>query len=378
MKKMILFLFCISLILCPFAGLTAAAEALPTLSVTSVTAKPGKTVSVDICVANNPGVVSMTLTVGFDMQALTLIGVEDGRLLGAQAHKPELRSPYTLAWVNDTALTNFIGNGVLATLTFTVNESAEEGRAYPVTISYDRDNYDIYDKDVVRIDFALTNGSVNVAASTPPADLDGDGRVSAVDLVVCRVTLLTTGSADINGDGNTDILDFIRLKMILAEQTMTASDLDGDGRINYTDVSRMQAVLGTDEEVDINNDGTTDILDLIFLKRMVEEQTMTAADLDGDGKIDQEDYSSLQEVLATDGEADINNDGDTNILDLIFVKKLLEKQAIVAADLDGDDLVTQEDVSYLQDVLAVGGQADLNGDGATDILDLIYLKGLAA
>ena len=48
-------------------------------------------------------------------------------------------------------------------------------------------------------------------------------------------------------------------------------------------------------------------------------------DLDGDGFLNAVDLTICTQVLLLDGKADVNSDNVTNILDLIFVKKLLQK-----------------------------------------------------
>ena len=106
-----------------------------------------------------------TLTVSYDEEALTLISVKDGGILGTQSHKPELKSPYTLAWSDDTATVNNTTNGVAATLTFKLSESAVRGQSYPISVSYDYDNYDIYDVDLNCVRFTLENGTVNITHS---------------------------------------------------------------------------------------------------------------------------------------------------------------------------------------------------------------------
>ena len=136
----------------------------PTIVVDSVTAEPGETVTVCVSLENNPGIVSMMLTVDFD-EALELIGRTDTGLLPSQVHSPNLNNPYTLCWVNDTATTNYTVNGSLVELTFKLSEDAEPG-TYPITITYDLDNYDIYNCDVELVEFAVVNGGVTYEPTT--------------------------------------------------------------------------------------------------------------------------------------------------------------------------------------------------------------------
>lgn len=139
---------------------TAATE--PLISASVVDATPGSTVEVTIDIANNPGVTSVLLTVGFDDKVLTLTNVVDGGILGSAFHSNAKKNPYTLSWANDTATENITANGTAVTLTFAVPENAEIGTTYPITVSYDFDNYDVIDKDMNPINFAVSNGAINV------------------------------------------------------------------------------------------------------------------------------------------------------------------------------------------------------------------------
>lgn len=124
-----------------------------------------ESVDVNISVSNNPGIMGMTLTVTFDENALELEKVADGGILGAQSHKPEHVSPYTLAWSNDTATTDITANGVIATLTFKVTANAEKGNAYPIGLSYDYDNFDIYNVNMEPVSFSMQNGEIKMPAA---------------------------------------------------------------------------------------------------------------------------------------------------------------------------------------------------------------------
>lgn len=134
----------------------------PTIVVSDATVVAGDVATVTVGLENNPGIVSMTLRMTYDTDVLTLSKVTDAGVLGTQSHKPELQSPYTLVWVNDTATTNYTVTGTIATLEFQVAEDVAVGTVVPIEITYDYNNYDIYDKDANRIQFVVDNGSVTV------------------------------------------------------------------------------------------------------------------------------------------------------------------------------------------------------------------------
>lgn len=226
-KKIVIpIMIVLSIILSVFISPMIFAASDAKITVSTVSAKPGDTVDVAVTFANNPGIMGATLTVTYDDNALTLQSVQDGGILGTQSHKPELKSPYTLAWSDDTAVTNNTSNGVAAALTFKVSDSAVAGQSYPIAVSYDYDNYDIYDVDLDPVDFALVNGSVNVfAEGYIRGDADGNGFVNIKDVTTIqrhRAEYLTlTGdrfkAADVDCNSEVTIVDATAIQFYLAE-----------------------------------------------------------------------------------------------------------------------------------------------------------------
>ena len=140
----------------------------PTVSATAVTGAPGETVSVEIVMHNNPGIVSMIMRVGYDSSVLTLKSVTDGGILGTSIHSDNYaKNPYQLTWANDLATTNFTANGTLATLTFEIAANAAGG-TYPIEVSYTKNNFEIFDCDANELDVDTVPGSVTV--SSVPAE----------------------------------------------------------------------------------------------------------------------------------------------------------------------------------------------------------------
>ena len=124
------------------------------ITVQSVTAQSGETIDVQLVMNNNPGIIGMTINVDYNSADLTLIEVSDGGILGTNTHKPELSNPYTLSWSNDTANTNIVTNGVIATLRFKVKSDVPDNFS-PITLRYDLENYDIYTR-ILMVLFAVT------------------------------------------------------------------------------------------------------------------------------------------------------------------------------------------------------------------------------
>lgn len=236
----------------------------------------------------------------------------------------------------------------------------------------------------------LAEENIEALPAYEPGDLDNDGVFTQGDLDAMQTLLETDGyepAADLNGDGVVNILDMVRLKGMVYDATpKDPGDLDADGTLDEGDIVLMENLLKTDryvKDADINGDGVINILDLICLQNMIAATNpKEKGDLDGNGVLDTADLDAMQALMAT-GEysktADMNDDGVVNILDMVRLLRIFSDAASrIAADLDGDGQLTEEDLDRMKDVLMNGGDADINGDGVTDILDLTCMKRLMA
>lgn len=90
------------------------------------------------------------------------------------------------------------GSGVFATINFTANEvGTSELELYNVVVG---------DAGGNSIEVIITNGSITVGLE---GDLNGDGKVNILDMIILGQQWGGTGSADLNKDGVVNILDSI-------------------------------------------------------------------------------------------------------------------------------------------------------------------------
>lgn len=184
-----------------------------TIVIDSCEVMAGDTVQININLDNNPGLASLVLNVSYDESLLTLTKVEYNTQMSGQTVQPQsLKSPVILYWVNGFA--NYNGDGVFATLTFTVSESAQDGDKAGISITYNPD-------DVYNID------EENVCLNTI------EGTVTVFDFV----------PGDINGDRVLNNKDVTRFMQYIAgwdvEVNEKALDVNGDGTVNNKDVTRL-------------------------------------------------------------------------------------------------------------------------------------------
>jgi len=195
-----------------------------TVVIDSFESLAGETITVNVSLADNPGLASLVLKLSYDQSLLSLTNVEYNTSMGGQTVPPaSLNGPVTLYWVNGFA--NYTGNGVFATLTFKVSENAKEGDTTDITISYNPDDvFNIKDENV----------NLNITA----------GKITVIDYV----------PGDINGDGVLNNKDVTRFMQYNAgwdvEVNEPALDVNGDGSVNNKDVTRlMQYNAGWDVEI---------------------------------------------------------------------------------------------------------------------------------
>ena len=115
-------------------------------------------------------------------------------------------------------------NGNIVILTFEILEDAPLGKT-PISVSYDYDDFDIYDVNGEKVAFATQNGTVDVA-TVLLGDVNGDGIVNNYDRLLLTRWLakwpealekgIIEAAADVNCDGKVNNLDRLILTRHLA------------------------------------------------------------------------------------------------------------------------------------------------------------------
>ena len=212
MKKIAILLMTAIII---FALTVGASAADGTVSVTEAEGYGGKTVKLDVVVAENPGSIASVMTVKYDTEALTLTRVEDAGKMGENKHSDNLSADeYYLSWFNPLAEENYSFNGTVVTLSFQIAEDAELGD-YDVVI----DVKEAYDTDLNSVTYTETTGTINVVEAPPyiPGDVNGDGEVTRGDLLRLAKHFsgfadeIAEAASDVNGAGEVTRADRLRL-----------------------------------------------------------------------------------------------------------------------------------------------------------------------
>lgn len=245
---------------------------------------------------------------------------------------------------------------------------------------------------------------ISMTVSGVCGDLNGDGVVNLLDSILMKsywtggVPVPAGVNADMNGDGvAADILDFSLLDAYalrggpaptcaatpVATEPFACGDVNKNGTINYGDVEELSLYVFGGKPimdmnlVDLNRDGVPNVLDLTILTNHVNRggpaptcmpatepgPVYACGDVDGDSDIDFSDVDALNAYVfqgadQPKGEADVNGDGAPNISDVIILSNYLKGRGAIP--------VCGKTVRSYQ-------CGDLNLDGVINQRDIDYL-----
>jgi len=134
------------------------AASAPVISADDVYGIPGDIVEVPVRIKNNPGIISLGLSVDYDKDDLELTGVTDCGLLGNAeflAGKDLKKIPYILNW-DDLTDKDHTDSGVLAVLRFKVLQELE----YPSEVDVSLNKGSAFNAGMKDVDFFRSPGSV--------------------------------------------------------------------------------------------------------------------------------------------------------------------------------------------------------------------------
>lgn len=185
------------------------------LTVGQATAQPGQQVKLTISLSGNPGLCGLNFTIDYDHTRLTL---EDYDCLDSQLTASDwsvgLGEGEKALWLQSDATDT---EGEILTLVFRVSDAAPLGDT-TVTLT------DItgVDEEAKLLKPVCVSGGVTVSSGLL-GDVNGDDRVTAADEKRLRRYLagakvaIETGNADMNGDGTIDLVDLMLLQKSLSK-----------------------------------------------------------------------------------------------------------------------------------------------------------------
>lgn len=151
-----------------FSVLSWAESNAATVSISSAEGGAGQTVSVTASIDNNPGIVSMYLSLEYDTTRLKLVETKDLGLLGGSTFGETVEDyPYGVTWDDSLSGENNVSNGALVTFVFEIVEGAPLGDAF-VTL---KNNGGIINNDLESVDFEFVNSTVKVIDYIPESKI---------------------------------------------------------------------------------------------------------------------------------------------------------------------------------------------------------------
>lgn len=190
------------------------------ISADSVTAEAGAEVTVPIRVSDNSGATNFSIRLYYDREALTLKTLENGawELVSVNPDgKDEEEAACTV--VVGASAGAVTGESVLVNAVFTVNADFTGTTQITPAVSYIRNNSAVFSV-FEEITATVESGTVEVGAGVLLGDVNGDGKITGMDVTVLKM--------------------YMKNKYTLSENQMKAADVNGDGKITGMDVSMLK------------------------------------------------------------------------------------------------------------------------------------------
>ena len=214
-------------------GITISADDTAVITVSGGAANPGSNVSVDISIANNPGIMAMAFCIQYDSSVFDYVDYAHGYLTNYTITNHDEEGIVSFVSVEDY---NLRTNGKILTLNFHVKATAEDG---DYTFKIMNNNPNKYGNSLHN---SFANASEQYVA------------VSAVDGVVTVDGDVIFKKGDVNGDGDINNKDLALLMQYVndwdVEIYLAVADVNADGDINNKDLALlMQYVNDWDVEL---------------------------------------------------------------------------------------------------------------------------------
>lgn len=126
----------------------------------SIEGTVGETISIPICIKNNPGIISLVTDISYDNTALKFKGVKKNNDFWESASMTpggDLSAlPYRVIWYDGLAKSDFAKDGKLAELSFEILKSG----SHKIELSVSEN--DTFNYDFVNVSFIVSNSVINV------------------------------------------------------------------------------------------------------------------------------------------------------------------------------------------------------------------------
>ena len=364
MKKTGIILLTVLLLLSSIPICASATDAA-TVSITSVSGNPGETVTVDVTLQNNPGMIALRLYVLYDNTALRLLDVEDKGLFGAKnafLGKDKSANPYTVYWADSLATTNHTDNGILCTFTFMILDTAAIGNS---GIAVSADTGSSLNVDLESVSVHTENGFVDIQNGGDPGIqgaklfmenkqaalgetiempvyLSGNPGIVAVKISIAYDSRALTLKGVRNGTLFADTQAHFGNDLSLRPYTMYWEDAlarqnnNSNGVLAILEFEVLQSAPAGDIEVILDHEPSStfdmDLNDVPFQTESAKISIRSGCpgDADEDGAVTLQDVVVITRWLAdgwnvtiNETNSDVNRDGEINLKDAVLIRRFL-------------------------------------------------------
>lgn len=161
------------------------------LVASKVSGAPGDTVTVSISLQDNPGMVTLSMTMSYDTAVLQLTKVTSTGLLNGETLNKKYKSPYTITFVDYDLEEDVTANGPIVNCTFQILDTAAAGKS-AITLKFK----DSYKTDYTPNTLTVENGEVEVVPAADPvaAVVAAGGEVERYTTVKAAADACASGS----------------------------------------------------------------------------------------------------------------------------------------------------------------------------------------
>ncbi len=171
----------------------------------------GDTLTLTLDLAKNPGINTLVATLAYNANALEFVNAANGSVFSSANNGSMFgvngENDPLILYFEENGVGNITANGKVATLTFKVLDSSAD---FGFVLAVDSDNTFGADENNLPVDVLFDDCTIKELTYII-GDVNGDGKINAVDANLCRRVILGTDeytpAADINGDGKVNAID---------------------------------------------------------------------------------------------------------------------------------------------------------------------------
>ncbi len=211
------FVLILALLISLFSMTLTTSAASPEIALSDATARAGSTAKITLDLDDNPGFISMKLSLEYNDKYFSVKSVTDGGILGDEMHSNRYEdSPYTLFWYNALEEDDITDDGEIAEIVFNVASNTPNG-TYPIKVVLE--DADVVTADLKEIgdEFDVLSGSIKVTGGTSGSNSNNSNSNNSSN----KDPLLTVSNATVARGGTFNVtLELENNPGIIALRTM--------------------------------------------------------------------------------------------------------------------------------------------------------------